>query len=638
MDDDDLGLDQQGEGDYDDTTANPLAAVGLGAGLADGAFESKSEANATTGEQAASAKKENGVPAPQEWFQAGLWARLDEPLVVWLTRATTVSGSVGAGVMVWSVWDVDLNYVFFAVSMLTCVQGFAFALESLRDLVRPQTGALAALARAAGEEGDGAAITITADALDSLVRWRRGVYGFAGVWCCLLGSVMLAELTSGKPLKDIVHAMSMLLWLFSVGPVFAGWYMSLRLACALANERVAQLTHAVSNPATATMTTAEWDTAIRDPAVELAEVTMPALSRWGAPAAAIGGGFGVFALGVLNWALMSGDSPAFVLSFLLIGAVFAVVLVPAGVSTKCELLIGTLNQLRKSADRRIQGHISQLESFLTSCNREQGIGFQVFSAVINRQQLKVLFAKTWAILVAMYLWLGPLMRPALPDLAELDTGPICGNLGWYHAEGSCYRIFGDVEKSEWKTWPEAEIHCQEFGGNLARISNAAQHDATQVLAGGLTAIWIGLSDRVDEGNFVWSDGQPVEFTQWKTGEPGDLAGADPWPSDSEAGTPEGCEGSEDCGALFYVGGRYSWGDTNCEVKRQYFQSVDDNRINIWKTGPNGACVEFRLPYICSKPSIPAAAHGGLMHGCKNGAWMLGTAHNNPDLPPTIVRL
>lgn len=25
-----------------------------------------------------------------------------------------------------------------------------------------------------------------------------------------------------------------------------------------------------------------------------------------------------------------------------------------------------------------------------------------------------------------------------------------------------------------------------------------------------------------------------------------------------------------------------------------------------------------------------------MHGCKNGGWMMGTSHNNSDLPPTIV--
>jgi hypothetical protein len=26
-----------------------------------------------------------------------------------------------------------------------------------------------------------------------------------------------------------------------------------------------------------------------------------------------------------------------------------------------------------------------------------------------------------------------------------------------------------------------------------------------------------------------------------------------------------------------------------------------------------------------------------MHGCVNGGWLMGTAHHNADLPPTIVR-
>ena len=38
------------------------------------------------------------------------------------------------------------------------------------------------------------------------------------------------------------------------------------------------------------MTTAEWNVAIRDQAITLAEVTMPALSLWGNSAAAMGGG------------------------------------------------------------------------------------------------------------------------------------------------------------------------------------------------------------------------------------------------------------------------------------------------------------------------------------------------------------
>jgi hypothetical protein len=585
-----------------------------------------------------SKKRPDDVPAPMQWFQAGLWARLDQPLVIWSFRAALVgAGNTGAIWFLWFVWGIDLNYTTFGVSLLICVQAFTFAFERLRGLVRPQTGALAQLATTMGRDGESDEATITAEAFASLVRWRRGVYGFAGVWCSLLTVTVVADLIKQGP-----HlGMFVFVWMSAIALVFAGYYLSLRLACALAGEGVAHLASAVSKPATATMSTAEWNTAIRNSAVELAEVTMPALSRWGPPTAAIGGGLGCFGLGFLNWALMSGDKPAFVFSAFLFIAVLAVVMVPASISTDCERMIGALNQLRKNADYRTQVNISQLESFFAGCNREQGIGFMVLGAVINRQQLKVLFAKTWAVLVALYLWLGPLMHPPLPDLSELDTGlGICGSRDWYHADGSCYRIFGDLEEADWKTWPAAQADCERFGSNLASIRSVSQHEATAAIANGLTAVWIGLSDRAEEGNFVWSDGEQLtDFTRWHGKEPGDLeVTSDPWPNDPDIGSSEGCEGGEDCGALFYAGGRHSWGDTNCASKCHYFDSLDDNRNTRWKTAPDNACIEFRLPYICSKPSNPTTMHGGLMHGCKNGGWMVGIAHNNSDLPPTIVRL
>ena len=32
-------------------------------------------------------------------------------------------------------------------------------------------------------------------------------------------------------------------------------------------------------------------------------------------------------------------------------------------------------------------------------------------------------------------------------------------------------------------------------------------------------MWIGLSDRLKEGTFEWSDGSPTTFTAWALGEP-----------------------------------------------------------------------------------------------------------------------
>ena len=70
----------------------------------------------------------------------------------------------------------------------------------------------------------------------------------------------------------------------------------------------------------------------------------------------------------------------------------------------------------------------------------------------------------------------------------------------------------------------------------------------------------------------------------------------------------------------------------------YLEDMSAGRTEGYSDAGEGVCVEFVLPYICSKPSTPSTAHGGLMYGCKNGGWMMGTAHSDPNLPPTIVRL
>ena len=49
------------------------------------------------------------------------------------------------------------------------------------------------------------------------------------------------------------------------------------------------------------------------------------------------------------------------------------------------------------------------------------------------------------------------------------------------------------------------------------------------------------------------------------------------------------------------------------------------------------CFVITSPYVCSKPTAPATAHGGDMYGCADGHWVLGVAHDGQDLPPTLVR-
>jgi hypothetical protein len=48
-----------------------------------------------------------------------------------------------------------------------------------------------------------------------------------------------------------------------------------------------------------------------------------------------------------------------------------------------------------------------------------------------------------------------------------------------------------------------------------------ENDFVRELANSLGAfVWIGLSDRFSEGNWIWSDGSVSKFTQWNAGESG----------------------------------------------------------------------------------------------------------------------
>ena len=55
---------------------------------------------------------------------------------------------------------------------------------------------------------------------------------------------------------------------------------------------------------------------------------------------------------------------------------------------------------------------------------------------------------------------------------------------------------------------------------MARIDNAKQ-DALAMSLAGKSRAFIGLTDRIKEGQFKWSDGSTPVYTNWSPGEPND---------------------------------------------------------------------------------------------------------------------
>ncbi|XP_076877607.1 brevican core protein [Brachyhypopomus gauderio] len=84
--------------------------------------------------------------------------------------------------------------------------------------------------------------------------------------------------------------------------------------------------------------------------------------------------------------------------------------------------------------------------------------------------------------------------------------------GWVEFMGSCYLHF-----SEREIWTNAEQHCRELNAHLVSITSLQEQDF--VLTQAQDYQWIGLNDRDEEDEFRWTDGTPLEYSNWRPNQP-----------------------------------------------------------------------------------------------------------------------
>ena len=121
---------------------------------------------------------------------------------------------------------------------------------------------------------------------------------------------------------------------------------------------------------------------------------------------------------------------------------------------------------------------------------------------------------------------------------------------WEEKEDKCF-LFQNPKKS----WEDAEKHCKNYGGHLASVASQKIHyyllskiKQTQL------ACWVGGTDKKEEGKWLWSDGNPWNFSLWAT---------KPWQQPDNSGAGENCL---EINNPFQSGG---WNDANCEEEKKF---------------------------------------------------------------------
>ena len=149
--------------------------------------------------------------------------------------------------------------------------------------------------------------------------------------------------------------------------------------------------------------------------------------------------------------------------------------------------------------------------------------------------------------------------------------------GYRQYNGSFYRLL------EAGTWEQAQAQSQSLGGNLVSINSQQEQDFLIGEFGGAQQYWIGLTDKVTEGQFQWINGETSSFSNWAPGEPNNL-------------------GNEDYVSMNF-GAPGKWNDSNGSSS---FRGIVENKFFEW----NGSKYLLTGPATWEQAQVQAAALGG----------------------------
>lgn len=133
--------------------------------------------------------------------------------------------------------------------------------------------------------------------------------------------------------------------------------------------------------------------------------------------------------------------------------------------------------------------------------------------------------------------------------ASVDAAPCTGgDAAMRSPTGACFFLF-----NQQVTYVDAQAGCAASGAHLAILRNAQDAQVAQTLVGANTA-FLGLTDQILEGTFVWSDGSSLIYTDWYAGEPNDGGGVYPEDCAVISGARTGQWDDRPCEPITDVGG------------------------------------------------------------------------------------
>ena len=150
-------------------------------------------------------------------------------------------------------------------------------------------------------------------------------------------------------------------------------------------------------------------------------------------------------------------------------------------------------------------------------------------------------------------------------------------------EGKLWKPF-----STRRTWAAAQQSCVSVGARLAvaLTPSELQCVVTNAPSGGDGRVWLGATDELVEGTFVWLTGETLSFgpSVWRSGEPSD----DPR------------FGPEDCLYMFVPGLGGTLGDLSCDAAQSYICQKDIQETSECMNSMNYIKLDFAIKKNCSK--------------------------------------